>query len=283
MPSRPLTIAIIVFWLGTTGFMLYREVLRWAWADEPPPITFELADEVGSQLISWKALQNGEEIGRGTSKVGRDRRRGADRAFELRSEFKFDKLTLFNVVEVKKLSSMYRVTPEGALRELETKLTVRPKGNPLLQLLPENIEIRGVVEEGLLKPRILFNGVEQEFFKLQPVAVSAHGNVLNPMHLLNRVPGLRAGQRWRIPLIDPFAPSLPGQSMAIPKLEAEVVTDSLLWNEQNVPCYRIDYNEPGKRVTASTWVRRQDGLVLRQEADYQAMSLVLEREPTKQE
>src|SRR5262249_60804830 len=43
--------------------------------------------------------------------------------------------------------------------------------------------------------------------RLDPVAYRG-GMVLNPMHPVNRVTGLKPGQRWRIPLIDPFSDAL---------------------------------------------------------------------------
>ena len=62
------------------------------------------------------------------------------------------------------------------------------------------------------------------------------------------------------------------------RTEAEVAAETLSWRNQEVPCFRIDYREPGKRVTARTWVRRQDGLVLRQEAEHLGKELILERD-----
>ena len=67
--------------------------------------------------------------------------------------------------------------------------------------------------------------------------------------------------------------------MTVPMLEAEVIVDALPWHGQDAPvtCYRIDYHEPGKKVTARTWVRRRDGLVLQQEAEHQGRRIILQR------
>src|SRR5439155_25849236 len=42
---------------------------------------------------------------------------------------------------------------------------------------------------------------------LEPVAYR-RGSVLNPLHPVNRVTGVKAGQHWRVPLVDPFGDAL---------------------------------------------------------------------------
>ena len=69
---------------------------------------------------------------------------------------------------------------------------------------------------------------------------------------------------------------------SIPRVDAEVSSGSLLWNGAEVPCFVIDYRQPGQRqLTARIWVRRSDGLVLQHLAVYGGMELVLEREPAR--
>jgi hypothetical protein len=98
---------------------------------------------------------------------------------------------------------------------------------------------------------------------------------------VNRIPGLRVGRSWKVPLLDPLGAILPGRKMTTAVLIAEVHDDVLDWQEQRVRCFRIDYNEPGKKPTAHTWVRRSDGLVLQQEARHDDMDWTLVREASK--
>jgi hypothetical protein len=60
-----------------------------------------------------------------------------------------------------------------------------------------------------------------------------------------------------------------------------VSAGALVWDGTEVDCWQIEYREPGHKPAARTWVRRSDGLVLRQEAGHAGVELVLERNPTR--
>jgi hypothetical protein len=151
------------------------------------------------------------------------------------------------------------------------------------------LELQGEVEGGILrlKPR-LPNGQEKEIenllkaLGLAELHVPVRGSVLNPMHLLNRLPGLRPQQSWRVPVLDP---GLAGMSLS--ELEALVVEANLPWKDKGkdaeVSCYMIEYREPGKNdLRARTWVRQRDGLVLQQQASFASREFVIQRTPPKE-
>src|SRR5471030_1683909 len=51
MPPRFLTLTILAFWLGMTGWLAYRDLWpRWR-AGEPPPYSIDLADEARRQSV----------------------------------------------------------------------------------------------------------------------------------------------------------------------------------------------------------------------------------------
>jgi hypothetical protein len=144
------------------------------------------------------------------------------------------------------------------------------------------MEVKGNVENEVLEPR-LFLGPEMAPFKLGKMRVPSGGTVLNPMHLLNRVPGMRPGRHWRVPLLDPLADTnaigafIP-KSLAVTELEASVEPVMLKWGHEEVTCYCIEYRKPGEAdVRARTWVRRRDGLVLQQEAGVGGLALIIQR------
>src|SRR5262249_20354110 len=153
--------------------------------------------------------------------------------FKLWSNFSFQKLVLGKVVvEVKltSMSSMYRVTRDGRLRELDAVVTLEVG-------VPITAQLKGEVKEGLFTPQLQITGLPGGVLdkpKLKPVEVSTFGSVLNPMHPVNKVPGLRAGQRWRLPKVDPMAlasgtilANLAVDARAPQFLEAEVRTETL--------------------------------------------------------
>lgn len=269
MPPRWLTALIVAFWLGTTGWLVYREVVDRVHSGEPPRFAIDLTDEVSSNTISWNVLQKGERIGMGRSWVHRRR----DRTFVFRSEFRFHELSLLKVLKFKKMTSMYRVNSDGHFLALgaEVYLESSPFGIDM-------VEITGELLDGFVAPRVkLHTGdkfIEHNF--KERIKVPERSSVLNPMHLVNKIHGLYEGQTWHIPLLEPLSVQLPGQG--IRELKAEVSRDRLVWQEEDTSCFRIDYGEPGKRAKARTWVRASDGLVLQQEAAHEGWEIVLERE-----
>src|SRR5207253_60326 len=124
-------------------------------------------------------LRQGEKAGDGYSHV----RRRPDRTFELFSELRLQKFTILNVWEIRKIAGRYRVDKDGNLKALETEVKLATEH------VETKAEVKGVVQDGLFTPRIFLDGVEKHLgpFQPQPVEVGSHGNVLNSMHLLNKV------------------------------------------------------------------------------------------------
>jgi hypothetical protein len=123
---------------------------------------------------------------------------------------------------------------------------------------------------------------------LRPAAVAVPGQrgVLNPLHPVNRVVGLRPGQSWRQAVLDPTAMVLAGLLPGWPPPEPAWWTATvrprpqpLDWAGEEVACLVIDYHS-SEGDEAACWVRHTDGLVLRQEAAaVGAGRLVLQRNP----
>lgn len=274
MPSRSVTLAIVLFWLGMSGWLFYREIWPRLQGSEPVPFRIDLEDEVGARSIFWEVWQNGNRIGFARTEI----RRRPDRLYDFHSEFRLHGLRIL-VLHVRWLQGTYTITASGELRGLS--FAVKVGG-----LVESEIKLEGPVEKGMFKPRLRLDRIEikdNSLVKIEPVRVSGQGSILNPMHPLNRISGLRQGQRWKVPYVQPLAvASAPlGGTTTIGQLDAEVTADKIQWHDEQVDCWRIDYAESGKKVNARTWVRQADDVVLQQEAGYQGMSLVLIREKKK--
>ena len=287
MLPRYVTVVIVVFWLATTGWLVYREILPNWRSGEAPPFTIDLADEaqLKIQRIRWTILRADED---GEKPIGRARTwvdyRAADDTFELHSQI--EQLRLGSgliVVKVPEFASNYGVSRDGDLREMSAKVTASVVG------LEVKTRVNGAVREQRFWPHLSIEttGWGPHELDLDPVAVSTHGTVLNPLHPVNRLRGLRPGQRWRMPLVDPMADALralvakelPATKVGPRFLDAEVLPalQSLTWSGAEVPCLVISYHgEDG--FSARTWVREQDGLVLRQQAELGSDVVVLQRE-----
>jgi hypothetical protein len=124
------------------------------------------------------------------------------------------------------------------------------------------------------------------------VPVSDRGSVLNPLHPVSKIAGLKRGQHWRIPLVDPLSDSLKAMARADPALQtlvkqdsglrtlqAEVLseTQTMAWGDGQETCLVIEYRDGD--MSAQTWVREGDGTVLRQVATLWGEKLLMERDP----
>jgi hypothetical protein len=292
MPSRLVTLAIVAFWLATTGWFVAREVApRWR-AGQAPPYVIEFADEAlrNAPNVHWRLSRNGQDLG--IIRTG-FKYREADDAFLLTAEGA--RITLLRVGPVEATAegvhSDLLVTREGELRATQFAAKLNLQG--LTMSVAVNAEVRG---DRIERSCVIDSPLGRARSDLRPVP-SARGSVLTPLHPVNRIQGLRPGQRWRVPLLDPLgdaaraavlaaAAQLLGQKPpeALPDaapsfLDAEVrpAPEPLAYQGADHDCLLIEYRG-GEDFTARTWVRAADGLVLRQEARTPDEELVLQRE-----
>lgn len=295
MPLPRHVVLIVLFWLGATAWLVHRDVWPRLRPGEPPPFSIDLADEAragGAFENRWLVYKHKDgkrqEKGYARSQV---RYHPKDDTYELLGKYKLwaDNAKVLVDKEEQYIESMYRITREGDLREVTAtgKLTL-----PLLGIEVEG-EITGKVEDRVFRPRVELKKPISLTHELQPVEVSARGSVLNPLQPLNRLPGLRRGQRWRVPLVlltdlIKAQPSLKGLEVSppsLPYLDAEVQADldGLVWGPDGLTmaCLVIDYHgsdSRGEEVTGRTYVRASDYLILQQEMKMGGEHLTLVRE-----
>jgi hypothetical protein len=277
MPSRLYIGVILAFWLTMTGWLIQREVVPMMLADAAPTFQIDLTQEiewtderdgkrVGSAPVFWTVEYNQKRVGRATSQVVAHR----DRSYEFRSLFHFDGHK-FKVgpASISAMENTYRITEDGKLVSLSA--TVDASFG--------KVGIQGEVVNGFFESRVFAGAFEQN---LDKVDLPQEGSIVNPMHLVNRVRGLHEGRTWKITLLDPFrglTEKFVGKGMTIPALIAVVRSDTMSWDHKEVACYKIEYHEVGKDVVGRTWVRRSDGLVLKQESSHHGFELILQRVP----
>jgi hypothetical protein len=282
MPSRPIVLAVLGFWLAANGWLFYREIWPRLRPGEPPAYSIDLAEEAGGGSIAWDVLHNNKRIGTAITKVVYDDK---GKTYDLVCDYTYEKdkgLPIMALLWVKKMSSTLRVTRQGQLRQARVNVSLRGWTGPA------EMKLEADIDRGLLTPRLELRagaGLLEHKLKLEPVEVSESGNILNPMHPLSKVMNLREGQNWRLPDVDPLKTAaaalgkqFTGQAFTFPPLFAEVRATSLMWAGRPADCWLIEYHEAGKKVTARTWVRKADALVLRQEALHQGTHLVLQRD-----
>ena len=313
MPARHTVLAVVLFWAATICWLLYRDVWpRWR-SGEAPPFAIDLAFEAQSQASqsTWKiyrgqSRENDKPLGFIHTWVRYDAK---DDLFELHSMIQQLDLGQIGPIQVKAykrgapgsqseepkaIRGLYRVTREGELRKIETEATIEITGTGIALALPRIsalVKLGGVVQGSRFVPHgsVELFGQKQEL-PFEPVEFDSRTSILNPLHPVSRISGLRRGRHWQLRLVDPLADSLtamlqkdPALSILVQKhprvqiLQAEVLSEMevLIHEKQEAPCFVIEYR--GDELTARTWVRQSDGKVLRQEATFWGERLVFER------
>jgi hypothetical protein len=289
MPSRLSIFAIVAFWLAATSWLIHRDLWPRLRTGEPPPITIDLADEASrGNSIRWTMYRDGHRAG--YAKNGTEYNQ-TDDTFTLLSEFKLWYHRDLKGTADRIIVSHCQVTREGQLKGFAAYVTLtfgeqEVKGSLI-----------GQIEDQRLSGRVHVKTSAGDFDQaIEPIPVSSRGSMLNPTQPVNRIVGLRRGQHWRMPLIDPVVEcgldvlqkkltewglGMLARRPAVPTfLDAEVLaeTKDLEWhsNERPVRCLVIEYS--GEDTSGRTWVRASDGLVLRQEMKRHGDEIVLQRD-----
>jgi hypothetical protein len=303
MPSRVLVIAIVVFWAATMALLFVREIAPRLENDEPALFAVDKADELkkkpGSEKkMYWRVFRTSGEHYRLTTSV---LYKEDDDSFELvgrlarwgesesdRAILRAAKLPLLEV----QMGNTYRFDREGRLAELFLTTQYR-MARPQL---PERATLQTIVKlldttmrHGSFGPTVsveIKDTVDETETALEPVEVSRKGNVLNPLHPVNRMVGLRPRQTWNCVVVDPFfidvvrsdlskqqpdagwGSFLPRDQSPLLITQARVRNDVLpdfQWLGKDVPCFVVDFGTKGSLMHLTTYVRASDGLVLQQE------------------
>jgi hypothetical protein len=290
MPSRRFVALVALFWLVTTGYVVYRDVWPVFFSSGPPPVGIDLADEAAQNIATrWKVLWNGKQVGVLDSQM---KYLEADDTFRFTTKYKNLRVEVAGMtVVVPELTNTIRVSRAGDLREqtAEGRLELEFGGAKVGEV---RVNLEGVVTGGQLITKLDGTadlpvlGRKTLNKTLDPVPVPK-GQPLNPMQPVNRIAGVRPGRRWVVhesnPLNDAvravasdFGVKPPEQTKR--PLIGEVLSEprDLDWNGQRVSCWVIEYRRD--EVEVRTWVRVSDGKVLKQEAFQKGESLVIERE-----
>jgi hypothetical protein len=294
MPSRGVTVLLIVFWAITTGYVAYRDFWPRLFASGPPPVAIDLADEAAQNVpIRWTITRNGERIGRLVTQM---RYVEPDDTFQFISEYRQLKLAVAAVeFHIPEFITTIRVTRNGDLREqtAEGKLELNFHG---LSMGTAQMKLAGSVAEGQLTATFdgsytLLTPPARQFRRvLEPIPVPS-GQPLNPLQPVNRLRGVKPGHRWVVNESNPLDAAikmilteLAGQfGIKPPEEHRDPLIGKVLgsprdleWSTQLVACWVIEYRRDSE-VIARTWVRQVDGKVLKQEAFAKGEHLAFER------
>lgn len=291
MPSRWVSWSIVIFWMAMmawlTGAELYHRF------GTRPRLQETLAASAQAGPVHWliteivrrdRPLKEGEApeerpLGTALTEVKLDSRNGK---YQLIQQIRLDRF--FNTGFSLNLTSRAEVNLFGRLQEVRFKAGVpeiafhcdligKPKG-------PDKLDLRA------------FFRVGSEHHEMeQTLAYDGTDLILSSLCPLDRMPGLRPGQTWKTPMVDPVE-SVLGQSFASGNLATAEISrpavtvrvwdqpQGLLWRGEYVPCLVVEAVQGGRSM--KIYVREGDGLVLRQTAELGALSpltLAVTRDP----
>jgi hypothetical protein len=319
MPPRWLRWIIVVSWLATTGWLFWHD-LRPRWLlGEPPMFHVDLVEEVQKTSTPLKTPWTVERQDKKQSKpypVFRAstwvERKNEDiytlnALLDATKDPELRPVSVAKLFRINKIASSYRITRSGQLRAMEAKVDVRFHWEPPSVLLrffgaqsdpfqrgasTESISLRiwGEVQDRQFFAHcsaITTKSPEKPMmqFDLPPAAVSHTGSVLMPLHPLNHLRGLRLGQGWRQPLVDPLQDAfdpLPGSS-GVRWLNARVLPQPqvLELNGTQTRCLVIEYTNDEDELAGRTWVEQDGERVLQQESLLENSRWIMKREPSR--
>ncbi len=269
MGNHPFNVIVVLFWLVTMGWLVVAKVLPPLRQGEPPNYASILSATHKAELPTcWSIRLRDRTIGWAANKTVRRK----DGITELHSrvylsEFPLEEMApawvgtvlkgvfeQFAHMDLDKRSCL-TLDPLGRLDTFESRVRVGP--------MVDVIKVQGQIDGTSLKLSMQSGDLAYKFDRYMP-ANSLMSDELSPQV---RMPGLRVGQAWTVPVYSPFrAPTSPIEILQATVEREEKIT----WDGETVTTRVIYYRGDAGAALADnaprgrTWVR-DDGLVLHQE------------------
>ncbi len=283
MYSRWFNLVVVLLWLTTMGWLVQTKVLPPLLVGEPPSYQTILDPRHPQPPVGWRLDMNDRPVGWALTTIDFQ----PDGIMEIGSHVHFDELPLDEMTPVW-LRSLLRWMDEPLLRQ-----TMDARSALLLDPLGRLTRFESTVDIGPAKDLISLTGEvvgsqvllsvrSGEFLYRSEAPLPSEALVGDALQPQARLPGLRQGQSWTVPVYSPLRP--PNRPLEM--LYAEVEGDDLLAWEGGMErvwlvVYRSDpaASPAGRRETRGRlWVRR-DGTVLKQEVSLFGSRLTFSRLP----
>jgi hypothetical protein len=269
MPSRLMSLLILVYWLIAAFCLLKWDVLPELSIGYPPDLRGIAFASESSRPVRWsiQVMEGpGEDDRRTVGEAVTTSTRQPDGWYEMTSRVDFDAgnllrgtvLAMRESVPVQ-VQSRYHIDASGNLQNFALSVSSKDFGEELVHVTGRLRD--GDMEIVLRGPLPILN--KNKTFKYEPRSVVS--DLLGP---LDRLPGLHVGQRWEMQVVNPFT----GQ---VERVRVEVTRRTVIhWAGNPVATHEVEQKVSGMRMR--TWVR-PDGVILRQEVPFPGVRLILER------
>ncbi len=252
MGNHPFNVIVVLFWLATMTWLVVAKVLPPLRVGEPPSYQAILEESRRQPVACWSIYIDSRPIGWAASRLVRRK----DNIAELHSRVYLAKLPLDELapgwlnkvlkpalgdlgrLDVDKQSQMV-IDPLGRLVRFESRVRIAE--------IRDAIKISGQVEGSTLSITVRSGDIPKTFeCYLPPNALMS--DELSPQAMM---PALRVGQRWTVPLYNPFRP--PTSPMEILHAHVEQV-EKINWNgQQDTGKLVVFRSDPARAQRATTY------------------------------
>ncbi len=273
MPSRWACLGILLFWAVASVALISRDVLPDLLIGPPPDLRSVAAADRDAGPTRWSisvaddpSLQALRSVGQAVT----ESKLLPEGGLRLESRARLDSGGLLRGTPFASehdlridLDNACEIDPSGNLRSFRAVVRAEGDDRPLLTL--DGVFRNRAIEVQARGPIPLLNFSKS--FPYEPKTM-----IQNAIGPIDRLPGLAVGQRWESRVISP----LTGK---IDVVRVEVARKSeIYWDKSMVATLEVVHKIP-PAISARTWVRRSDGLVLRQEVPFPMVKLIVERLP----
>ncbi len=275
MFNRGYTIAIFAFWLAAMAWLVKEKLLPPLLVGDPPSYRTILAAEQTDQPVAWEILLNGRSVGGAITTT----EHLADGINQMRCRVMLQQLPLSELTPAwltafVKMLDARRADGEAIIAvESEAIIDIDPLNRPisftsitrigppesdvahrsLMAGVEFNVVMRGKVEGDVMHIAIRAGELEYHTdIDLPPDALI--GDALSPQ---TRLPGLRVGQTWTVPIYSPFRPPTAPVEILHATVERK---DPIFWHDRIVPALLVVYRgDPGLGLTSNQAPRADVG------------------------
>jgi len=272
MPPRSITVVIVVFWLAMTAWLVQRDVWPWLAPGEPPPFAVYYTDDRQATQVRVRWTATHTLAGRPdqatrhsleTAGLNRPRAEPPDHVLEARLLPPLHEHALLQLYTVRRLTSIYRIDEEGRL--LGFSAAVEAAAGPANPAGDLRGGFTGEIKGRVCELSWEWQGRGRPTSGKEQFEVSLIGNVLLPLHPVDRMTGLAPGRSWGAWVLDPLSnlAARPGRTRV--RVTVRPQAETLTWKGQEKACWVVDYEDADGEVRGTTWVDTSEEKVLRME------------------
>jgi len=281
MHGRWVNAVVVMLWLATMSWLMTEKVLPPLIIGEPPSYSRIVDAQRSSPPVGWRVAMGGREFGWALGEAYLH----PSGLTAIHGWVHFDHLPLRETMPgwLCALSRLLTRPIDGIQLDSRSEVLIDPLGRLVrfdssVQVTPfdEVITARGMVEDRQLEIAVRAGGATIT----NVVNLPNNALLCDALSPQSELPGLRAGQKWTVPVYSPLCPA--GSPLEIVHAEVERL-EPIYWNGESVNCWTVAYrgdsgSRAGKNKTprGMLWVRR-DGAVLRQQTMLFDSVLVFER------